>query len=343
MTFIRSERRALVIVLVAILAATGGVRLDRLFLNPLPQAVALDEAAMDSLDRWSGGDTSQVPHVADGLSPVRASGGPYAVPVTYHPETFPFDPNTADSTTLLRLGLAPWQVRSIYKYRARGGRYHEPEDFKRLYGMTPELWERLAPVIQIHPKYRYYTEKDFPSAARSHGKTAASDSRDSAKALTKTLANNPANNPAKPLAKSSPLDSYQSEKFETLTPVDINTADTNLLKHIPGIASYRARQLVNYRDRLGGFASTDQLAEVEAIPEELYPWFKVETGVFRKLNLNTATVSQLGRHPYMGFTRARAVESYRRVHGAIHSLEELSLLPGFTQDVIARLQPYVEY
>ena len=41
----------------------------------------------------------------------------YAVPEE-KVETFPFDPNTADSTTLLRLGLAPWQVRAIYKYRA---------------------------------------------------------------------------------------------------------------------------------------------------------------------------------------------------------------------------------
>ena len=32
----------------------------------------------------------------------------YAVPET-QVESFPFDPNTADSTTLLRLGLAPWQ------------------------------------------------------------------------------------------------------------------------------------------------------------------------------------------------------------------------------------------
>ena len=35
-------------------------------------------------------------------------------------ELFPFDPNTADSTTFLRLGLQLWQVRNIYKYRAKG-------------------------------------------------------------------------------------------------------------------------------------------------------------------------------------------------------------------------------
>ena len=36
----------------------------------------------------------------------------YKVEGTVH-ELFPFDPNTADSTQLLKLGLQSWQVRSI--------------------------------------------------------------------------------------------------------------------------------------------------------------------------------------------------------------------------------------
>ena len=72
-------------------------------------------------------------------------------------ETFDFDPNTADSTTLLRLGFAPYMVRGIYKYRAKGGRYHEPSDVMRIPGMTNELWMRLASHIQIDKKYQYVT------------------------------------------------------------------------------------------------------------------------------------------------------------------------------------------
>ena len=37
----------------------------------------------------------------------------YKVPEKQY-ELFYFDPNTADSTQLLRLGLQPWQVRNIY-------------------------------------------------------------------------------------------------------------------------------------------------------------------------------------------------------------------------------------
>lgn len=324
----RSDRRAMLIVFVAILAATGGILLDRWLLHPLPKPVALDEAAMDSMDHlWGRREAAPSGIVPEGAASGYSGGGTYAVPVTFHPETFPFDPNTADSTTLLRLGLAPWQVRSIYKYRARGGRFHTPEDFKRLYGMTPELWERLAPVINIHPKYQYYTETDFPENGKCRQGSTVREGGDSVISSS----------------SSSLSDTLPSGKFTAMTPVDLNAADTVLLKRIPGIASYRARQIVQYRDRLGGFVSTRQLTEVEAIPEELYPWFKVETGVLRKLNVNTATVSQLGRHPYMGFTRARAIDAYRRTHGSIRSLDDLRLLPDFTEEAIARLQPYIEY
>ena len=64
----------------------------------------------------------------------------YAQPVAQHAR-FAFDPNTADSTQLLRLGLQPWQVRSIYKYRAAGGVYRQKEDFARLYGLTKKQYE----------------------------------------------------------------------------------------------------------------------------------------------------------------------------------------------------------
>ena len=73
-------------------------------------------------------------------------------------ELFVFDPNTADSTQLLRLGLQRWQVRNIYSYRRNGGIYRRPEDFARLYGLTVGQYERLAPYIRIGRKYRPASE-----------------------------------------------------------------------------------------------------------------------------------------------------------------------------------------
>ena len=76
------------------------------------------------------------------------------------PESIPFDPNTADSLTLIRVGLSPFQVRNILRYRQKGGAYHRPEDMKRLYGLTIGQWEHLAPLIRIEKKYQYLSDRE---------------------------------------------------------------------------------------------------------------------------------------------------------------------------------------
>ena len=74
-------------------------------------------------------------------------------------ERFLFDPNTADSTQLLRLGLKPWQVRNIYKYRAHGGIYRTPEDFARLYGLTVKQYRELEPFFRLSACFNAFREE----------------------------------------------------------------------------------------------------------------------------------------------------------------------------------------
>ena len=72
---------------------------------------------------WPSADTTLIA-AADSIRSKRSAVGTdsrraytYATPsrqVVYAP----FDPNTADSTQLLSLGLQPYQVRNIYHYRA---------------------------------------------------------------------------------------------------------------------------------------------------------------------------------------------------------------------------------
>jgi hypothetical protein len=42
-----------------------------------------------------------------------------------------FDPNTADSCTLVHLGFKPWQAKNMLKYRSKGGKYRKKEDLKK--------------------------------------------------------------------------------------------------------------------------------------------------------------------------------------------------------------------
>ena len=43
------------------------------------------------------------------------------------------------------------------------------------------------------------------------------------------------------------------------------------------------------------------------------------------------------------FAQARAITDYRRLHGPLHSLDDLRLSKDFPREVIERLTPYVEY
>ena len=269
-------------------------------------------------------------------------------------ETFPFDPNTADSTVLLRLGLAPWQVRAIYRYRAKHGRYHTPEDFKRLPGMTGELWERLGPCVRIAERFRYIEPEDrplpapaksAPSASAQNGPTpsvqespsqpASAASRDSVSVPPQTVSS------ASPMAP----DSVQRvEKFPPGTTVDINIADTNMLKRVPGIGSHYARKIVDYRERLGGYVSVNQLDEIEGFPLQAKRYLRIDSMArVQRINLNSLGVNELRRHPYMNYYQARAIVDYHRTHGRLKSLMDLRLLRDFPPEVIQRLEPYVEF
>jgi DNA uptake protein ComE-like DNA-binding protein len=241
-------------------------------------------------------------------------------------ETFPFDPNTADSTTLLRLGLAPWQVRAVYKYRAKHGRYHTPEDFKRLPGMTYELWERLGPQVRIARQFQYIDEADKRSSYADRSSSVSEKSERTSIPQNKDSV------------------SERPRKFETVTQVDINTADTTELMRIPGIGSYRSGKIVEYRRKLGGFIHAEQVMEACDLPDEVLQWVRVNAAVpVRKVNVNKLSLQRLMNHPYITFYQARAIVEYRKAHGDLKGVEDLKGLEGFTPLKIEKLQLYLEF
>lgn len=258
----------------------------------------------------------------------------YAVPET-PVESFPFDPNTADSTTLLRLGLAPWQVQSIYKYRAKHGRYHTPEDFQRLPGMTPELWERLGKYVTIGEKFRYMKVKPRKSHPQSEEFIDSSPQ--------KSVLSTDADTVVKTDSLAPDTARRYPEKFQELTQVDINVADTVLLKKIPNIGSFRAGQIVAYREKLGGYTHVEQVMESCEMPDDVLEWFTLVPQPVKTIDVNSLTVRQFMRHPYISFYQARAIVEHRKDHGPLKQIEDLLSLKNFTPKDIERLRPYVVF
>jgi competence ComEA-like helix-hairpin-helix protein len=230
-----------------------------------------------------------------------------------------FDPNTADSSTLVHLGLKKWQVSNMLKYRAKGGRYRKAEDMKRLYGMTDSMYVRLLPYIHID--------------------TAAIDQyRDSLRRSRRDT-----------LAKDS-MPRWVSQKRDTI--LNLRTADTTELKKIRGIGSYRARQIVRYRKELGGFTSVEQLYDIKALKpllsdtlsaDSLLAHFWLDSIIVDPLPVNSASLERLQRHPYLSFEQAKAIYELRRRKSRLTSIEPLQRLECFTPDELQRIEPYLSF
>jgi len=123
----------------------------------------------------------------------------------------------------------------------------------------------------------------------------------------------------------------------------LNTADTTALKTVPGIGPYYARKILEYGERLGGYVSVDQLDEIEGFPLDAKDYLTIEGATPRMLNINTLSLNELRRHPYINFYQAKAITDYRRLHGPLKSLQDLRLSKDFPPEAIKRLEPYVEF
>ena len=220
-----------------------------------------------------------------------------------------FDPNTVDSVTLLHLGFKPWQAKNMLKYRAKGGKYRQKEDMKKLYGMTDSMYIALEPYICI--------QQDSIAVDSAQVDTIHLDS----------------------------LPKWRSIKKDTI--LNLRTADTTELKLIRGIGSYRAKMIVRYREQLGGYARVEQILEAKGmdkvVADSILPHFYIDSVVLNKMPVNKIRPEVLHRHPYLSFEQAKAIYEYRRRHIRIKSAEELKKIKGLSPSDIEKISIYLDF
>ena len=234
-------------------------------------------------------------------------------------QPFAFNPNTADSATLRAVGLSPFVSSNIVKYRRAGGRFRRPADLARIYGMDSAAFARIQPYIYI-PKEEP-PKPTRPSNPNSPSSPSNIDSLD---------------------YQPNPYKEYMENKLHAGTFLDLNKADSAELVRIPGIGPYYASHIVSLRRQLGGYVSLSQLGDIPNLPE-IGDYVYIEEGVQQRINVNTATLRTLTRHPYIGYYRAKAIMDLRHRDGRVVSLRQLSFLDEFSDEDIQRLEPYLSF
>ncbi|MCX6258016.1 MAG: helix-hairpin-helix domain-containing protein [Bacteroidia bacterium] len=263
---------------------------------------------------------------------------------------FPFDPNHLQAQDWQSFGLTEKQTAVILNYLDKGGRFHEPEDLKKIYGFPEKLYDKMESYIEIKDhkdkKTAYKTQKPRSPEYFSFDPNTASDQD----LLNLGLSEKQTAVIRKYLSKGGRF--YKKEDFKNIYsigdelyqklepyisieanctdkkpvkpdpagPVDINLADTTALMQIRGIGKAMAMKIINYRDRLGGFTHLEQLKEITGITDDnfgsIIHWLILDRVNVKTININFAGARELSRHPYLNYLQAKAIVTWRIKNGS---------------------------
>jgi DNA uptake protein ComE-like DNA-binding protein len=90
-----------------------------------------------------------IEYVSTGFYSNESTAGIMAGDKSATSQPFYFDPNTASYDTLIRLGLASKESNTLIKYRNKGGKFRNPSDIKKVYGIDEEQAEQLIPFVEV--------------------------------------------------------------------------------------------------------------------------------------------------------------------------------------------------
>ena len=139
-------------------------------------------------------------------------------------------------------------------------------------------------------------------------------------------------------------ESYKSKKNGNH--ININTADTLEFMTLPGIGIGFAKRIINFRNKLGGFYSIDQIKETYGLPDSTFLLIKdrihIGSGNLEKKNINTSTVEELGSHPYIKYRLANAIVAYRKQHGLFNDLNDLKKIMIIDDGLFIRIKEYLK-
>jgi competence protein ComEA len=139
----------------------------------------------------------------------------------------------------------------------------------------------------------------------------------------------------------------RAEKKITIAEViDINAADSIQLVKVFGIGPALSRRIRNYREKLGGFVSLNQLSEVYGLDtvalKELKKRFVVSPEFTpRQVSVNSESIEELS-HPYIKKKEAQAIVNYRRQHGNFQSIGDVLKIQVLSAGWFENVKPYLK-
>lgn len=183
----------------------------------------------------------------------------------------PFDPNRADSAELSGLGLSPFVVSNILKYRRAGGTFRRATDLARIYGLADSTFRVLEPFVTIAGECPADTAVDVNRAGAAELRRTAGIGGGLARAIISYRERLGGFHSLDQVREAGEVDEALLARLRLgdapLRRLEVNRAGLDRLSTHPYLSFRQARAIVKRRRKGGKLKSLSELARCEEFTE----------------------------------------------------------------------------
>lgn len=214
-----------------------------------------------------------------------------------------FDPNHVVIEELQDMGFPMRVSGNIQKYRLSGGKFHCPEDLKKIYGLSDSAYQLILPFISI--------EQRIPGKVLKDNKPLMND---------QVLIHKESG-----IVEINSADSLQLISLKGIGPVFAS----RIIKYRKMLGGFI------YPEQL--------LEIYGMTPESLLLFqdkVRIDTMIICKMNINEISIGEMISHPYIDQEMAESILKFREFRGKINNIRDLYLFNIADKKKLQKIEPY---
>ena len=210
------------------------------------------------------------------------------------PTIYPFNPNFISDYKGYKLGMSVNQIDRLLAFRKSNQYVNSAAEFQKVTLVSDSLLETMSPFFK------------FPDWVKN--KKAASQFKFE---------------PHK-----------QFVKLEKVEMKDINEASQEDLVKVYGVGQVLSERILKFKEMVGAIVAMDQMNDIWGLSPEVIEKLKLSFKVgaiphLRKIDVNNASIKELGQFIYFKNGLAREIVIYRSMNGDFKNIEDLIKIKGF--------------
>lgn len=228
---------------------------------------------------------------------------------SYKPKIYPFNPNFITDFKGYKLGMSVAEIDRLHAYRKLNKYVNSPEEFQQITKVSDSLLGKIAPYFKF-PDWVKNRKSKYQSTWVDYSK-------------------------------------QNQEQKTKAQKIDINKATKEELMKVYGIGDAISDRILKQKERYGCFVSMEQMQDVWGLSAEvigkLNEGFAVlENPKPKKIDINNATIKELGQFPYFRYPISKNIVTYRSMHGDLKP-EDLANIKDFPLDRIKIIALYLDF